>query len=151
MYISFRRLQDDLATCTNETRCMQNELELAKRQIDDLKRQLQQYVAEIKRTEDLISQKEIERSEMLDQFRSLSQEANLLENSNHTLESEANQTKLQLSAALGHASDLEHRLDCQESVIKSYEKQVRSLSILCIGLEEVAILFRQVKINIIIC
>lgn len=33
------------------------ELEISKRQVEDLKRQLQHYVAEVKRTEDLISQK----------------------------------------------------------------------------------------------
>lgn len=34
-----------------------NQLEITQRQVEDLKRQLQHYVAEVKRTEDLISQK----------------------------------------------------------------------------------------------
>lgn len=60
----------------------------------------------------------------MDQFKSLSEEANLLETNNHTLESEANQSRVQLTVALDHASELEKRIQNQESIIKSYEKQV---------------------------
>lgn len=61
---------------------------------------------------------------MLDQFRSLSQEATALESSNHTLENEATQSRVQLSVALDHANELERRLEGQETLIKSYERQV---------------------------
>lgn len=53
----FRRLQDDLAACAADNKRTQNDLDIARRQVDDLRRQLQHYVAEVKRTEDLISQK----------------------------------------------------------------------------------------------
>lgn len=53
----FRRIQNELTSCVAECRQAKNELEIAKRQIEDLKTQLQHYVAEVKRTEDLISQK----------------------------------------------------------------------------------------------
>lgn len=46
-----------MATCIAEGRKVHKDLEIAKRQIEDLKIQLQHYVAEVKRTEDLISQK----------------------------------------------------------------------------------------------
>lgn len=52
-----RRIQEELASCIAEGRRVHNDLEIAKRQIEDLKMQLQHYVAEVKRTEDLISQK----------------------------------------------------------------------------------------------
>jgi hypothetical protein len=52
-----RRLQDDLCSVTCDCRDSRKELELYKRQVDDLKTQLQHYVAEVKRTEDLISNK----------------------------------------------------------------------------------------------
>lgn len=65
---------------------------------------------------------------MLDQFRTLSQEANVLENSNHTLETEANQTKVQLSLALDHAADLEKKMQNQETIIRSYERQIAELT-----------------------
>lgn len=52
-----RRLQSDLAAATCDCRDSRRELETCKRQVDDLKTQLQHYVAEVKRTEDLISNK----------------------------------------------------------------------------------------------
>lgn len=61
---------------------------------------------------------------MLDQFRSLSQEAMTLENNNHTLEHEATQSRVQLSLALDHANELDRRLEGQEVLIRSYERQV---------------------------
>lgn len=66
----------------------------------------------------------MERTEILDQFKCLSQEANILESNNHTLESEATQSRVQLSVALDHASDLESKLENQEMMIRSYERQV---------------------------
>ncbi|KYB27999.1 centrosomal protein of 135 kDa [Tribolium castaneum] len=123
-----RRLQDDLGSVTCDCRDARKELELYKRQVDDLKTQLQHYVAEVKRTEDLISNKEIERNELLDQFRSLSHEANILETNNHTLETEATQSRVQLSVALDHAADLERKLDNKDSIIHSYEKQIADLT-----------------------
>ncbi|XP_066149970.1 centrosomal protein of 135 kDa isoform X2 [Euwallacea fornicatus] len=136
-----KRLQNDLSSVVCDCREARNELDITKRQVEDLKRQLQHYVAEIKRTEDLISQKELERSELLDQFKSLSQEANELESNNHTLETEATQSKIQLSVALDHTSDLERKIQHQESVIKSYEKQIAESS------ENVARLEMQLKQN----
>nr|XP_022912788.1 centrosomal protein of 135 kDa isoform X2 [Onthophagus taurus] len=123
-----RRLQDDLTSCTRDNKRVQNDLDIAKRQVDDLRRQLQHYVAEIKRAEDLISQKEVERSEMLDHYKSLSEEATNLESTNHTLESEATQAKVQLSVALDHAADLERKVEVQCTMIHDYEKQISNLT-----------------------
>lgn len=52
-----RRVQEELAACIAEGKNVHKDLEIAKRQIEDLKQQLQHYVAEVKRTEDLITQK----------------------------------------------------------------------------------------------
>ncbi|CAH1098756.1 unnamed protein product [Psylliodes chrysocephalus] len=123
-----RRLQDDMTSLSLDCKDARKELEISKRQVEDLKRQLQHYVAEVKRTEDLISQKELERTEILDQFRNLSQENNVLETTNHTLESEATQTRVQLSVALDHTSDLERKIDNLEAIIRSYEKQISELT-----------------------
>lgn len=54
-----RKLQDNLTAVTCDCRDSRKELELYQRQVDDLKRQLQHYVAEVKRFEDLISNKVI--------------------------------------------------------------------------------------------
>lgn len=107
---------------------MQNELDIARRQVDDVKRQLQHYVAEVKRAEDLISQKEIERSEILDHYRSLTEEASTLESSNHTLVTEASQAKIQLSVALDHAADNERKVEVQDTMIRDCEKQIADLT-----------------------
>ncbi|KAF2883200.1 hypothetical protein ILUMI_22975 [Ignelater luminosus] len=123
-----RRIQDDLASATSDCRTTRTELEICRRQVEDLKRQLQHYVAEVKRFEDLMEQKEAERSELLDQFRSLSQEATMLENNNHTLETEAAQSKVQLSVTLDHVADLETKLNTQDNIMSDYEKQITELT-----------------------
>ncbi|KAK9721231.1 LAIKA domain [Popillia japonica] len=127
-YQENRRLQDDLAACVADNKRTKTDLDIARRQVDDLKRQLQHYVAEVKRTEDLISQKEIERTEMLDHFRSLSQEATVLETNNHSLETEAAESKVQLSVALDHVADLERKIESQETMIRGYEQQLSDLT-----------------------
>lgn len=72
---------------------------------------------------------EIERSELLDQFRNLNQEAMELETNNHSLEDQASQTKVQLSLTLEHVSELERKIETHESTIRSYEKQVCSFTL----------------------
>lgn len=119
-----RRLQDDIAKINGDCMVTQNELERARREIEDLKTQLQQYVFEVKRAEDLISKKEYERAEMLDQFRSLSHEATLLENNNHSLESKATEAKCQLSEANDRIHDLDNRVEQLHILNRDYETQV---------------------------
>lgn len=123
-----KRIQEELSSALLNNRQMKCELEVAKRQITDLKMQLQHYCAEVKRIEDMMATKEVERSEMLDQFRNLSQEANVLENNNHSLESEATQSRFQLSVALDHAGELEQIIAQQKIVIQNYEKQIADLT-----------------------
>lgn len=56
----------------------------------------------------------------------MTDEAAHLESSNHSLASEATQSRVQLSVALEHANDLEKRLGDQEAVVIAYEKQVKN-------------------------
>lgn len=51
------RLQDELAAMSCEVRSMHKEIENAKSESCDLKRQLQTYVSEVRRAEDLLNQK----------------------------------------------------------------------------------------------
>lgn len=55
--IFLRRLQNDFTSVACDCKEARKQLDIEQRQVDDLKRQLQHYVAEVKRTEDLISQK----------------------------------------------------------------------------------------------
>ncbi|KAK4886077.1 hypothetical protein RN001_002348 [Aquatica leii] len=138
-----RSLQDCLTSVTADNRNTHKEIDQYKRQIEDLKRQLQTYVAEVKRFEDIISHKEIERSQLLDQFKSLSEEASALESNNHTLEHEATQSKVQLSVTLDHVTDLETKLSNQRTLISDYETQITDLRLKLLKLEDELKCYRQ--------
>lgn len=123
-----RKLQDDLAAVTCETRNMQRELETSRAECYDLKRQLQTYVSEVRRAEELLNRKENERTEMLNHFRSLSLEATVLENNNHSLESEAAEARGALQTARHQILDLERQLADRDCLIKGYETQISNLT-----------------------
>ncbi|XP_071559651.1 uncharacterized protein [Temnothorax nylanderi] len=123
-----RKLQDDLAAATCEVRNMQRELETSRAECYDLKRQLQTYVSEVRRAEELLNRKENERTEMLNHFRSLSLEATVLENNNHSLESEAAEARGALQTARHQILDLERQLADRDCLIKGYETQISNLT-----------------------
>ena len=123
-----RRLQDDLAALTCEIRTLQRELEVSRAESYDLKRQLQTYVSEVRRAEDLINKKENERTDMLDHFRSLSLEATMLESDNHSLESKAAEAQGALQSARERSLDLERQLADRDCLIRGYETQITELT-----------------------
>ncbi|XP_044747955.1 centrosomal protein of 135 kDa-like isoform X2 [Coccinella septempunctata] len=123
-----RKLQDELATVSREANIFKAQLTKSQDQIENLKLQSQQYIAEVKRAEDLIEAKEKEREELLNQFKQLCLETNHLQSSNSALESEANQSKVQLSVAMDHVHDLEQRGETLETLINDYEKQIGLLT-----------------------
>lgn len=88
-----RRLTNELAEVECSGNMMKTKLMDAEKEIERLKRQLQQYVQEVQRAEDLLHRKEEERNEMLDQYRTLSHDAVALEGTNHSLELEAAESK----------------------------------------------------------
>lgn len=65
---------------------------------------------------------------MLNHFRSLSLEATVLENNNHSLESEAAEARGALQTARHQILDLERQLADRDCLIKGYETQVSPLS-----------------------
>ncbi|XP_053977812.1 centrosomal protein of 135 kDa isoform X1 [Hylaeus volcanicus] len=123
-----RRVQDDLAAVTCQVRTMQRELDAARAESYDLKRQLQTYVSEVRRAEELLNRKENERSEMLNHFRSLSLEATVLENNNHSLESEAAEARGALQIAKDQLLDMERQLADKDGLIRGYETQISELT-----------------------
>lgn len=52
-----RKLQDDLASMTCEVQNLTRELEASRAECYDLKRQLQTYVSEVRRAEELLNRK----------------------------------------------------------------------------------------------
>lgn len=88
-----RRLTNELAEEECKNNSLKTKLHDAEKEIDRLKRQLQQYVQEVQRAEELLHRKEEERNEMLDQYRTLSHDAVALEGTNQSLELEAAESK----------------------------------------------------------
>lgn len=88
-----RRLLNSLAEVECDSKATKTKLVDADKEIDRLKRQLQQYVQEVQRAEELLHRKEEERNEMLDQYRTLSHDAVALEGTNQSLELEAAESK----------------------------------------------------------
>lgn len=125
--IENRRLQSDLAAVTSDLRSIKREYEISRKEVEEMKQQLQHYVDEVRRIEDILSRKEAERTEMLDHFASLSHEATVLESNNHSLENEAATKNVQLQAVSEKVEDLERRLKSRESIIEMQEEKISSL------------------------
>ncbi|XP_077288277.1 uncharacterized protein LOC143912779 [Arctopsyche grandis] len=125
--IENRRLQSDLAAITADLRSVKREYETSRKEVDEMKQQLQHYVDEVRRIEDILNRKEAERTEMLDHFASLSHEATVLETNNHSLENAAATKNIQLQAASEKAADLERKLKSRESIVEMQEEKISSL------------------------
>lgn len=87
------RLTNELAESECKNCLMKTKLGESEKEIERLKSQLQQYVQEVQRAEELLLRKEEERDEMLDFYKTLSQDAVMLEGNNQSLELEAAETK----------------------------------------------------------
>lgn len=123
-----KRLQNSLADTNGTLKITKIEYEKSRKEVDTLKQQLQHYVAEIRRIEELLSQKEAERSDMLEQFASLSVEANILENTNHSLESESASKTMQLQNYVSKIQSLESKLLDKENIIDSQSAQIAAMA-----------------------
>lgn len=125
--IENKRLQGDLATVNNDLKTMNREYDNSRREVDQMKQQLQHYVDEVRRIEDILSRKEAERTDMLDHFASLSHDATVLENNNHSLESLAASKNVQLQVTMDRLNELEKKLESRESLIDLQESKMSSL------------------------
>lgn len=93
MHFENRRLTNELADAECTCGVVKAKLAEAEKEVDRLKHQLQQYVQEVQRAEELLLRKEEERSEMLEQYRNLTHDAVALEGTNHSLELEAAESR----------------------------------------------------------
>lgn len=121
-----RRLLDELTSVKSEYRQTVHALESSKKETIELQQQLQQYVARVRHAEDIIAMKETERSELLEQFRNLSQEALLLETNNHTLEINLADTQKQLHAKKGLANNLQAHVNVNQKGIDETHLEISS-------------------------
>lgn len=120
-------LQNSLADANGTLKLTKIELDKSRKEVDTLKQQLQHYVLEIRRIEELLSQKEAERSDMLEHFASLSVEANILENTNHSLESESASKTAQLQTYINKIESLEAKLLDKENIIDSQSSRMAAM------------------------
>lgn len=125
--IENKQLQNNLADVNGTLKLTKMEYEKSRKEVDGLKQQLQHYVAEVRRIEELMSKKEAERSDMLEHFASLSVEANILENTNHSLESESASKSLQLQTYITQVQDLESKLLDKETIIDNQSSRIASM------------------------
>ncbi|XP_039755402.1 centrosomal protein of 135 kDa [Pararge aegeria] len=141
-----KHLQNSLADSNGALKLTKIELEKSKKDVDGLKQQLQHYVAEIRRIEDLLSQKEAERSDMLEHFASLSVEANILENTNHSLESESASKSLQLQTYVNKIQNLEEKLIDKNNIIESQLARISEMTCTISQLESEIKLITEEKV-----
>ena len=100
-------------------------------QIKDLRSNIQTYVTEVKRIEDLLTSREHERGELLEQYKYLSDEVDKSELHRRQLESQITNLKLDLSTRSAELRATESRLaDMEQDLIElslaneSYRSQV---------------------------
>ncbi|KAL4712041.1 hypothetical protein ACJJTC_003708 [Scirpophaga incertulas] len=133
--IQNKHLQNSLADANGTHKVTKIENEELKKEVEGLKQQLQHYVTEIRRIEELLSQKEAERSDMLEQFASLSVEANILENTNHSLESESASKSIQLQTYINKINNLEATLLDKETIIENQTGHITAMTCKITSLE----------------
>lgn len=88
-----RRLTNELADMECKNSLFKIKLDESEKEVDKVKKQLQQYVQEVQRAEDVLLRKEEERNDMLENYLTLSHDAVVLEGNNQSLELEAAESK----------------------------------------------------------
>lgn len=130
-----KHLQNSLGDANGTLKITKIEYDKSRKEVEGLKHQLQHYVAEIRRIEEMLSHKEAERSDMLEQFASLSVEANILENTNHSLESESASKSAQLQNYISKIESLESKLLDKENTIDSQSTRIATMTCKITALE----------------
>lgn len=133
--IENKHLQNSLGDVNGTLKITKIEYDKSRKEVEGLKHQLQHYVAEIRRIEEMLSHKEAERSDMLEQFASLSVEANILENTNQSLESESASKSAQLQSYISKIEILESKLLEKEAIIENQSTRIATMTCKTAALE----------------
>lgn len=140
-----KHLQNSLADANGTLKLTKIEYEKSRKEVDGVKQQLQHYVAEVRRIEELLSQKEAERADMLEHFASLSVEANILENTNHSLESESASKTVQLQTYINKIQSLESKLLDKDNILDSHSSRIATMQCKITSLENEVKLMTEEK------
>ena len=109
-----QRLQDDLITGTRENQVLHSELDKSNADKEHLKDQLQDYINEVQKFEELVNQKERDRGNLLEQYRDTTNELNNIKMSLNSLENEANNVKCELQLKQSDNKRLKEKLESME-------------------------------------
>ncbi|XP_065721027.2 centrosomal protein of 135 kDa isoform X1 [Drosophila suzukii] len=125
-----RRLMDKLSDALVEARTLQNKLTDSEKQVANMKQQLHKYVQEVKKAEDLLTQKvssklkEKERDEMLDQYHCLTQDQATLEGNNQSLECEVIEFRQKICELECQVRSLKDQLHCRQCTLDEMDVQL---------------------------
>ncbi|GAB1601649.1 centrosomal protein of 135 kDa-like [Argonauta hians] len=138
-----KRFQDDLALMTSENQIVNKDLRDCLEEKDSLKKQIQNYMLEVQRVGDLLSSKEQERTDLLDQYRTLSAEAEQYQSTNHQLETEGSNLRLEVISKESEIRMLKEKVERMDIEIhehlgaqQAYDMQVSNLNRTLSKLEE---------------
>ncbi|GAB6019986.1 hypothetical protein CHUAL_002739 [Chamberlinius hualienensis] len=92
------RLNDEILVITRDNQMLEKEVKSCQAEKEILKREIQDYVNEVSRVEQLLRAQEEERNDVLEQFKNLSETTSSLEYQNNNLELQANNSKMELLA-----------------------------------------------------
>lgn len=108
-----------------DRRNLGTELEKKNQQVEELRGQIQRFVEEVRRVEEILQEKEEENEHLLNQYRALRDEFSELENAQLTLERESDSVRQTTRQAVEQNSSLKTQLTRQSSLVKSYEDGIK--------------------------
>ncbi|CAD5116285.1 DgyrCDS5192 [Dimorphilus gyrociliatus] len=130
-----RALHSDLATMTKEHQYIQNQLDQFQVDKEHLKDEIKNNMTQLKKAEELLMVKERQRSDLLEQYKALSANAEGNETAKHELESYNSSLRLEIMTRDAELRRLKERCDVQDHQLQelthveaSYEAQVSHLS-----------------------
>lgn len=121
-------LKRELTAVSQDNVSLSQALEKSRKESEDLKRELQTYVDEVRRVEKILLEKEREREALLEQFNALSAEASHLGSNQQSLECEANLARDNLRDTQHKLSLLQKDASAKDSTVSCMENQIRQLS-----------------------
>ncbi|CAF1107974.1 unnamed protein product [Rotaria sordida] len=130
-----KRLQDELLTLTRENQTLRQEIDHGIRDKDNLKLQVQEYIKQVSNCENVIAQKENDRTTLVEQYRDASNELSRVQITLTDLETQANNLKQELHIKIADLKRLTERIDYLErelqhhvSIGKEYEIQLTNMN-----------------------
>uniref|UniRef100_T1HA73 Uncharacterized protein n=1 Tax=Rhodnius prolixus TaxID=13249 RepID=T1HA73_RHOPR len=121
-------LKRELAAVSQDNLSLSQALEKSRNESENLKRELQTYVDEVRRVENILLEKEREREALLEQFNALSVEASHLGSNKQSLECEANLARDNLRDTQHKLSLLQKDASAKDSIVSGMESQIRQLT-----------------------